>query len=44
MWAAHLPEEVGCPACATGWHTRCCRPTRPMTATGSWSSAAVTAC
>jgi hypothetical protein len=23
MWAAHLPEEAGCPACATGWHTRC---------------------
>jgi hypothetical protein len=23
MWATHLPEEAGCPACATGWHTRC---------------------
>ena len=26
MWAAHLPEEAGCPACATGWHTRCRQP------------------
>ena len=26
MWAAHLVEEVGCPACASGWHTRCCHP------------------
>jgi hypothetical protein len=23
MWATHLPEEAGCPACATGWHSRC---------------------
>jgi hypothetical protein len=23
MWATNLPEEVGCLACATGWHTRC---------------------
>jgi hypothetical protein len=23
MWTAHLPEEAGCPACASGWHTRC---------------------
>ena len=37
-------EEPDCPACATGWHTRCCSPTWPMTATGSWSSAAVTGC
>jgi hypothetical protein len=26
MWAAHLPEEAGCPACATGWHIRCTFP------------------
>ena len=26
MWATHLPEEAGCPACATGWHTRCAYP------------------
>jgi hypothetical protein len=26
MWATRLPEEVGCPACASGWHTRCCGP------------------
>jgi hypothetical protein len=26
MWAAHLVEEVSCPACASGWHTRCCHP------------------
>ena len=29
-------EEPDCPACATGWHTRCHRiPTWPRTATGS---------
>ena len=37
-------EEPDCPACATGWHTRCCLPTWLMTAMGSWSSAAVTGC
>ena len=26
MWAATLPEDAGCPACASGWHARCCRP------------------
>ena len=26
MWAATLTEDVGCPACATGWHTRCTSP------------------
>jgi hypothetical protein len=26
MWAAILTEEAGCPACATGWHTRCTYP------------------
>jgi hypothetical protein len=26
MWAAHVPEEAGCPACATGWHACCCWP------------------
>ena len=24
--ARHPPDEVGCPACATGWHTRCTYP------------------
>jgi hypothetical protein len=37
-------EEPDCPACATGWHTRCLLLTWPMTAMGSWSSAAVTGC
>ena len=26
MGAATLPEGAGCPACASGWHTRCRRP------------------
>ena len=25
MWAV-MVEEVGCPACATGWHARCTFP------------------
>ncbi len=26
MWPSTLTDEAACPACATGWHTRCCRP------------------
>ena len=26
MWGPSVIEEAGCPACATGWHTRCTWP------------------
>jgi hypothetical protein len=26
MWPATITDDGGCPACATGWHTRCTSP------------------
>jgi hypothetical protein len=38
------PEEPDCPACATGWHARCCHPDLAEDGDGELSSAAVTGC
>jgi hypothetical protein len=37
-------EEPDCPACATGWHTRCLHSDLAEDGDASWSSAAVTGC
>ncbi len=26
MWRTRVLEKAGCPACAAGWHGRCCCP------------------
>jgi hypothetical protein len=40
MWA----DSPDCPACASGWHTRCRYPDHVDDEDGSWWSAAVTGC
>jgi hypothetical protein len=34
MWATTLAEEAGCPAWASGWHTRCCWPDQAVAVVG----------
>jgi hypothetical protein len=43
MWAV-MVDETGCPACATGWHTRCTSPDHTDDGDGELVSAAATGC
>jgi hypothetical protein len=44
MWATTRTDDAGCPACASGWHTRCRWPDHTDDDDGELVEPAVTGC